>query len=68
MADDEGPSVRFQTSISPEMENWLKALASARVYGRTVAAVGRALIEAGVRQAIKDGFISKEDGAGPASN
>jgi hypothetical protein len=60
--DDEGPSIRFQTTLSVEMTNWLQALANARVFGRTSPAVGRALIEAGIRQAINDGVISKEDG------
>jgi hypothetical protein len=60
--EKEPPGIRFQTTLSVEMTNWLKALARARVYGRTEPAVGRALIEAGIRQAIKDGFITKEDG------
>ncbi len=61
---DEGPGERFQTTLSGEMMNWLEALAKVRAYGRTVPAIGRAFIEAGVRKAIVDGFITKEDGLG----
>jgi hypothetical protein len=46
------------------MTNWLKALAKTHAFGGTVPAVGRAFTDAGVREAIVDGFISKEDGLG----
>jgi hypothetical protein len=62
--EDDGPGIRFQTTLSVEMTNWLKAVAKTRVYGRTVPAVGRSFIETGVRKAIVDGFITKEDGLG----
>ncbi len=58
MADSE----RFQAMLSVRTMNYLKALAKKGTHGSSVPAVGRALIESGVRQAIIDKFIAAEDG------
>lgn len=53
---------RFQTTLSIRTMSYLRALAKKGTHGSSVPAVGRSLIESGVRQAIKDGFIVAEDG------
>jgi hypothetical protein len=58
MADTE----RFQTMLSSRTMNYLKALAKKGTHGSSVPAVGRSLIELGVRQAIVEKFIAAEDG------
>lgn len=58
MADTE----RFQTMLSSRTVNYLKALAKKGTHGSSVPAVGRSLIELGVRQAIVENFIAAEDG------
>ena len=53
---------RFQTTLSLRTLAYLKALARKGTHGSSVPAVGRSLIETGIRQAIKDGFTAAEDG------
>jgi len=53
---------RLQTTLSIRTLNYLSALAKRGTHGSSVPAVGRSLIESGIRQAIKDGFIAAEEG------
>lgn len=53
---------RFQTTLSLRTHAYLTALAKKGTHGSSEPAVGRSLIEEGVRQAIKDNFITAEDG------
>ena len=62
MADDKTPNERFQAMLSPRTVAYLRALAKKGTHGSSVPAVGRSLIEEGVRRAIVDKFISAEDG------
>jgi hypothetical protein len=62
MAEDKAPTERFQAMLSVRTVAYLKALAKRGTHGSSVPAVGRSLIEQGVRQAIIDKFISAEDG------
>jgi hypothetical protein len=57
MAKEKPETERFQTMLSTETLKYLEALASRGTHGSSVPAVGRALIEEGVRNAIKEGFI-----------
>lgn len=61
MADKE-PTGRFQTTLSVRTLAYMKALAKKGTHGSSVPAVGRSLIEQGIRQAIVDKFISAQDG------
>lgn len=57
MADDE-KTERLQIVIATETVSYLKRLAQLGTHGPTHTKVARSLIEEGVRNAIKDGFIS----------
>ena len=57
MADGKAPSERLQTMLAVETIEYLRALAATGLYGTSIPAVGRALIEQGVRDAIEKGFI-----------
>jgi len=63
MPEDKPPaSERFQAMLSARTLAYLRALAKKGTHGASVPAVGRSLIEEGIRQAIRDRFISAEDG------
>ncbi|TPL38885.1 hypothetical protein [Mesorhizobium sp. B2-4-6] len=62
MADDKASSERFQAMLSARTVAYLKALARKGTHGSSVPAVGRSLIEQGIRQAIVEKFIAAEDG------
>jgi hypothetical protein len=53
---------RSQTTLSLRTLSYLKALAKKGTHGSSVPAVGRSLIESGIREAIKGGFIATEEG------
>jgi hypothetical protein len=57
MAKEKAPTERFQTMLDAETIKYLEALAGKGTHGSSVPAVGRKLIEEGVRIAIKEGFI-----------
>jgi hypothetical protein len=58
MADTE----RFQAMLSARTMSYLRALAKKGTHGSSIPAVGRSLIENGVRQAIIEKFIDAEEG------
>lgn len=62
MPDEKPPTERFQSMLSARTIAYLKALAKKGTHGSNVSAVGRSLIEDGVRKAIIEGFIGAEDG------
>ena len=57
MPKERASTERFQTVLSIETVNYLETLALRGTHGSSVPAVGRALIEEGIRNAIKEGFI-----------
>jgi hypothetical protein len=57
MANDE-KTERLQVVVATETVDYLKQLAQLGTHGPTHTKVARSLIEEGVRNAIKDGFIS----------
>ena len=57
MAKEKAPTERFQTMLDAETIRYLEALAGKELHGSSVPAVGRKLIEEGIRIAIKEGFI-----------
>lgn len=61
MASDDGPSKRFQVSVSTETYALLGRLARTGMFGKLETEVARTLIEEGVRQAFKDGFFKHQD-------
>jgi hypothetical protein len=62
--DDKAFTQRFETLLSPDTHHYLKELVSKGTHGTSVPAVGRTLIEQGVRAAIRQGFIKiKDDGS-----
>lgn len=61
MAEKE-PTERFQTTLSVRTVAYMRALAKKGTHGSGLPAVGRSLIEQGIRQAIMDKFIGAEDG------
>ena len=52
---------KFETLLSPETHEYLKDLAKRGTHGTSVPAVGRTLIEHGIRTAIKEGFLTLRD-------
>jgi hypothetical protein len=56
------PTERFQTMLSVRTVVYMRALAKKGTHGSGLSAVGRSLIEQGIRQAIIDKFIGAEDG------
>jgi hypothetical protein len=54
---------RFQTTLSLRTLAYLDALAKKGTHGSSVPAVGRSLIEEGIRRAILERFIAAEDSA-----
>jgi hypothetical protein len=58
MAEEKTPTERFQTTLSVETHEYLRELMRKGTHGSSVPAVGRALIEEGIRNAIREGFIS----------
>jgi hypothetical protein len=59
--DDKAFSQRFETLLSLETNHYLKELVRKGTHGTSVPAVGRTLIEQGVRAAIRQGFIKIKD-------
>jgi hypothetical protein len=59
--DDKAFSQRFETLLSLETHHYLKELARRGTHGTSAPAVGRTLIEQGVRAAIRQGFIKIKD-------
>lgn len=57
MPKDRSETERFQTVLSVETIQFLEQLALRGTHGSSVPAVGRALIEEGIRNAIREGFI-----------
>jgi hypothetical protein len=57
---DGGPSERLQVYLDPQTIRYLEAIVATNTYGRKASRVARALIEQGVRGAIKDGLIEVE--------
>jgi hypothetical protein len=57
MAEEKAAGERFQTTLDAQTMRYLEALAGKGTHGRSVPAVGRTLIEQGIRVAIKEGFI-----------
>jgi hypothetical protein len=51
--DDRALSQRFETLLSLETHQYLKELAAKGAHGTSVPAVGRTLIEQGIRAAIR---------------
>jgi hypothetical protein len=64
--DDRAFSQRFETLLSPETQQYLKELAAKGSHGTSVLAVGRTLIEQGIRAAIRQGFIKVKGEVTPA--
>lgn len=58
MSVDKSPTERFQTTLSKETVKFLLALAKKGTHGSSVPAVGRTLIEQGIRAAIQEGFLT----------
>ena len=58
MPKERSDTQRFQTMLSVETIKYLEMLAVKGTHGSSVPAVGRTLIEEGIRSAIKQGFIS----------
>lgn len=57
MAKEKKSTDRFQTMLDVETIRYLEDLAGKGTHGSSVPAVGRKLIEEGIRTAIKEGFI-----------
>jgi hypothetical protein len=57
MPKDRSETERFQTVLAVETIRFLEQLAVKGTHGSSVPAVGRALIEEGIRNAIREGFI-----------
>jgi hypothetical protein len=57
MAKGTKSTERFQTMLDAETIRYLGDLAGKGTHGSSVPAVGRKLIEEGIRTAIKEGFI-----------
>ena len=62
MAESKPSTDRFQTTLSLRTLAYLKALAKKGTHGSSVPAVGRSLIEEGIRRAITEKFIAAEEG------
>jgi hypothetical protein len=58
MPKERSDTERFQTALSVETIRFLEKLARKGTHGSSVPAVGRALIEEGIRNAIREGFIA----------
>jgi len=61
MAKEKAQTERFQTMLDVATIKYLEALAGKGTHGSSVPAVGRKLIEEGVKIAIKEGFIKLRD-------
>jgi hypothetical protein len=59
--DDRALSQRFETLLSLGTHQYLNELAAKGTHGTSVPAVGRTLIEQGIRAAIRQGFIKVKD-------
>ena len=59
--DDKAHTQRFETILAAETLEYLKLLASKGTHGSSVPALGRTLIEDGIRTAIREGFIEAKD-------
>jgi hypothetical protein len=59
--DDRAATQKFETLLSPETHQYLKDLVIRGTHGTSVPAVGRALIEEGIRMAIREGFLKLRD-------
>jgi hypothetical protein len=64
MSDERTPAERLQITISAETLEYLKVLAGKGTHGGTYTAVARTLIEQGIRQAVREGFIKLRMDAG----
>ncbi len=58
MPKERAETERFQTMLSAATIKYLEMLALKGTHGSSVPAVGRTLIEEGIRDAIKQGFIA----------
>jgi hypothetical protein len=58
--DDGGQSERLQLFVDTQTVRYLKALAQTGTYGRKHTKVAKALIEEGIRRAIRDKLIVVE--------
>jgi hypothetical protein len=56
--EDEGPTKRFELRLSVQTLDYLKEIKKRGFYGRTVSAVVRTFIDAGVREAVDRKYIS----------
>lgn len=63
MASESDESERLQLFIDPQTMIYLRALAATGTYGRKHTKVAKALIEEGIRRAIRDKLIPVQVGA-----
>ncbi|MBV9862841.1 MAG: hypothetical protein JO267_11930 [Alphaproteobacteria bacterium] len=64
MALGQTPTRRIQITLSVRTHDYLAALARKGTHGSSVVDVARTLVEAGVREAIREQFISIGEGEG----
>lgn len=62
--DDDGGTERRKCTLSKATIRYLEKLSKRGTHGTSVSKVMSSLIEEGIRQAIKDKFITQEDDAG----
>lgn len=55
--EDEGPTQKFDLRLSPQTLAYLREIKKCSVYGRTVTAVIRTFIDAGIREAVDKKYI-----------
>jgi hypothetical protein len=61
MAVGQTPTQRIQITLSVKTQKYLATLAQKGTHGTNIVDVARTLIESGIRQAIKDSFITIDD-------
>ena len=52
---------RIQTRVDQRISDYIEDLIKTKLYGKDEAAVFRNLLEIGIRQAIRDGYIEQRD-------
>jgi hypothetical protein len=60
--EKEEPPRRIDLSVPASTHRYLQVLKDRGTHGSTLAGVAKTLVESGIRQAFKDGFITKLEG------